>query len=435
MRKVAVVGAGMTRFGKWMDKSLKDLGREAVEAAMKEAGVDKPQIEAAIVGNATAGLITGQEMIRAQVILREMGFGDIPMINTENACASSSTAFHLAWMYVASGMYDVRPRARRREALPRGQDALVPGHRLRRRHEAIARADEGDRRARHATPAKTRRRRLRRRREALDVHGLLRRRRPRAHEAPRHDGDPVREGRGEVAPERARSTRTPSTARPTRVEDIMASPMVAEPLTRLMCSPIGDGAAALILCSEEKARQLTTKPVWVTASVLGSGKDRAPGEPGVTTRMAQQGVRDRRRRPRRPRRHRAARRLRARRADRVRGAGSVQGRRGRPAHRRRRDRARRQDAREPERRPAVEGPPDRRDGLRAAHGDLLAAPRRRRRPPGEGRQGEGRTHPERRRHDARRSRRHDRPHPRGVMKVVGFAKLSVGRDAIEPCAS
>ncbi|TAK64784.1 MAG: thiolase family protein, partial [Dehalococcoidia bacterium] len=71
------------------------------------------------------------------------------------------------------------------------------------------------------------------------------------------------------------------------VEDILAAPMVAEPLTRLMCSPIGDGAAALILCSEEKAKQLTTKPVWVTASVLGSGKDRAPGEAGVTTRMAE----------------------------------------------------------------------------------------------------------------------------------------------------
>jgi acetyl-CoA acetyltransferase len=66
----------------------------------------------------------------------------------------------------------------------------------------------------------------------------------------------------------------------------MSSPMVAEPLTRLMCSPIGDGAAALVLVSEEKARQLTTKPVWVTASVLGSGKDREKGEPGVTTRMA-----------------------------------------------------------------------------------------------------------------------------------------------------
>src|SRR3989304_3303405 len=59
------------------------------------------------VGTAAAGLITGQECVRGQVILREMGFGDIPIINTENACASSSTAFHLAWLYVASGMCDV----------------------------------------------------------------------------------------------------------------------------------------------------------------------------------------------------------------------------------------------------------------------------------------------------------------------------------------
>ena len=107
MRQVAIIGAGMTRFGKFLDRGLKDLGREAVDEALSSAGMEKSHIEAAVVGNATAGLITGQECIRGQVILREMGFGDIPIINTENACASSSTAFHLAWLYVASGLYDV----------------------------------------------------------------------------------------------------------------------------------------------------------------------------------------------------------------------------------------------------------------------------------------------------------------------------------------
>src|SRR6476659_5413825 len=107
MRQVAVVGAGMTRFGKHQDRSMKDLAREAVENALRTAGIEKEAIEAAAVGNAVAGLITGQECIRGQVVLREMGIGGIPIINTENACASSSTAFHLAWMYVASGMYDV----------------------------------------------------------------------------------------------------------------------------------------------------------------------------------------------------------------------------------------------------------------------------------------------------------------------------------------
>ena len=107
MRDVAIVGAGMTRFGKFLDRSLKDLTREAVQAALDSAGMDKSVPQVAIVGNAAAGLSTGQECIRAQGVLREMGIEEIPMINTENACASSSTAFHLAWLYVASGMYDV----------------------------------------------------------------------------------------------------------------------------------------------------------------------------------------------------------------------------------------------------------------------------------------------------------------------------------------
>ena len=97
----------MTRFGKYLDRSLKDLTREAVQAALDSAGMDKSLPQVAVVGNAAAGLSTGQECIRAQVVLREMGIEEIPMINTQNACASSSTAFHLAWLYVASGMYDV----------------------------------------------------------------------------------------------------------------------------------------------------------------------------------------------------------------------------------------------------------------------------------------------------------------------------------------
>ena len=107
MRNVAIVGAGMTRFGKYADRGLKELSREAVTLALDAAGIDKHDLQVAIVGNAAAGVITGQECIRAQVVLREMGIDEIPMVNTENACASSSTALQLAWLYVASGMYDV----------------------------------------------------------------------------------------------------------------------------------------------------------------------------------------------------------------------------------------------------------------------------------------------------------------------------------------
>ena len=106
MRNVAVVGAGMTHFGKHEKRSMKDLAGEAIRSALGTAEIEAQHIEAAAVGNAVAGLITGQECIRGQVVLRELGIGGIPVLNTENACASSSTAFHLAWLYVASGMYD-----------------------------------------------------------------------------------------------------------------------------------------------------------------------------------------------------------------------------------------------------------------------------------------------------------------------------------------
>jgi acetyl-CoA acetyltransferase len=62
MREVAVIGAGMTRFGKHMDRSMKDLAREAIEAALHSAGVAKEAVEAAAVGNAVAGLITGKNV-------------------------------------------------------------------------------------------------------------------------------------------------------------------------------------------------------------------------------------------------------------------------------------------------------------------------------------------------------------------------------------
>jgi acetyl-CoA acetyltransferase len=275
----------MTRFGKWMDKTLKDLGREAVDAAVKEAGVDKPQIEAAIVGNATAGLITGQEMIRAQVILREMGFGDIPMINTENACASSSTAFHLAWLYVASGMYDCvlalgveklyhEDKTRSFRAIGSAVDMTQVGELLKATSQRGAAdgklagdggAGAGEKRSMF-----------------MDFYAAGAR-----EHMKRYGTTTIQFAKVAVKSHENASLNPFAQYRETySVEEILASPMVAEPLTRLMCSPIGDGAAALVLCSEEKARQLTTKPVWVTASVLGSGKDRAPGEPGVTTRVA-----------------------------------------------------------------------------------------------------------------------------------------------------
>ena len=106
MRSVYVAGVGMTRFEK-SSRTLKELVAEAVTQALADASATVGDMQAAYVGNAVAGLVTGQEMIRGQVLLRPVGIEAIPIFNVENACASAATAFHLGWQAVACGAQDV----------------------------------------------------------------------------------------------------------------------------------------------------------------------------------------------------------------------------------------------------------------------------------------------------------------------------------------
>ncbi len=284
MRDVAVIGAGMTNFGKFLDRSMKDIAGEAVKGALESAGIDKSKLEGAVVGNATAGLITGQEMIRGQVVLREMGIGGIPIINTENACASSSTAFHVAWMYVASGMYDV--------ALAVGMEKLYHEDK-RRSFQAIgtavdvewiqqmqAAANAGSNGERRDNPAPEEGA-GEKRSMFMDFYAAFARQHMQKYGTTKEQFARVavkNHFHGSLNPH-AQYREVYS------LEDILASPPVAEPLTRLMCSPIGDGAAAVVLCAADKAKQFTSKPIYVRASVLGSGADRNPGDPDITTRV------------------------------------------------------------------------------------------------------------------------------------------------------
>ena len=106
MRDVYIAGVGMTRFAKQPGRTLKDLTAEAVTAALKDAGKTAGDVQSCYFGNAVAGSMTGQEMLAGQFLLRPLGFGGIPVFNVENACASASTAFHLAWQAVATGVHD-----------------------------------------------------------------------------------------------------------------------------------------------------------------------------------------------------------------------------------------------------------------------------------------------------------------------------------------
>lgn len=285
MRNVAIVGAAMTRFAKYPDRGLKDLSREAVTAALDSAGMDKKVPEVAAVGNAAAGLVTGQECIRAQVILRDMGIDKIPMVNTENACASSSTAMQVAWLYVASGMYDValvlgvekmytENKGNMMAAFGAGTDveqlrAIM--EQIKPPSEQKAGVESGAGKSRSVF---------------MDLYAAG----ARAHMA-KYGTTKEQYGRIAVKAHNNGSLNPHAQYRDRySLEEILASPPVAEPLTRLMCAPIGDGAAAAILVTEEKARQYTSKPVWVRGSALVTGSDSPSKDGGTGARATQRAL-------------------------------------------------------------------------------------------------------------------------------------------------
>src|SRR5438128_1008630 len=273
MQKVRVAGAGMSRFGKFLDRGLRDLAEEAVRNTLEDTGIDTGEINAAYVSNSVAGLITGQETIRGQVVLRKTGLMGIPIVNVENACASASTAFHLGWMSVASGMYDcVLALGVEKLSDPdkakslRAFNSAVDVSELAEIEKRLGRTGGGggDRSlfmdlyteilgtSASSKPAETTEKESSKRRVSMT----------REHMAlisvkNHHHGhlNPYAQYREEVT-----------------VEQVLQSRLVVDPLTVLMCSPLGDGAAAVIIVSEEFARRKGLKGPRVDASILVSGR-------------------------------------------------------------------------------------------------------------------------------------------------------------------
>ncbi|MFZ1488558.1 MAG: thiolase family protein [Ilumatobacteraceae bacterium] len=280
-----VAGVGMTNFGKYLERGLKSLGGEAVEAALADAGLAKDDLQAAYVGNAAAGVVTGQECIRGQVVLRGIGIGRIPVVNVENACASASTAFNQAAAMVTAGMYDV--------VLALGVEKLY--HEDKRRTfgafsgavdvEELAKIMAALQSGAKASGAESGASGAGEKRSMfMDIYAAV------ARSHMERYGTTVEQFAG-VSAKNSRHGHLNPRAQfrdELTVDDVLAAPMIAEPLTRPMCSPIGDGAAAAVIVSERKAREMgITKPVRILASVLQSGSDRAPGEPDTARRCAQ----------------------------------------------------------------------------------------------------------------------------------------------------
>ena len=249
-----IVGAGMTAFGKAPDKSLADLAGAAVQAALADAGIERGEVEAVFAANSVAGVITGQEAIRGQVSLKAAGIGGVPIINVENACASGSTALHMACAYIAAGVARVVLVAGYEKMVH--TDRAVPFRAL----EACSDIEE-----------------LAALKAALGPDGANRsifmdyyadkvnQYFARTGASARHLAWIAAKNHSNGALNPLAQFRNPQTT-----ESVLASRGVVAPLTLLMCSPISDGAAALVVVDADWARARGKSGPQVRASVLRS---------------------------------------------------------------------------------------------------------------------------------------------------------------------
>jgi acetyl-CoA acetyltransferase len=274
MQDVYIVGVGMTPFGRHLDRSDKQLTAQAVEEALADAACERGHIGAAFFGNCGQGYMQGQHMVRGQVALLPLGLQGIPVMNVENACATASTAFHMALTYVRAGSADV--------ALAVGTEKMYSTDRAKMfgvfdsawdvelveqtRRGFAAMSDgieppEGSMSAKPYSPF-------------MDVYaGFARRHMKRF-------GITQRQLAIIAAKNHAHSVHNPRAQFRTAMsaDEVLAAPPITYPLTLPMCSPISDGSAAAIVCSEAALARHgfdRRRAVRVLASVMRSASARA----------------------------------------------------------------------------------------------------------------------------------------------------------------
>jgi benzoylsuccinyl-CoA thiolase BbsB subunit len=254
LRDVVVIGSGMIRFGRYPQRTLGDLGGEAVREALRDSTVPKSRIECAYVGTAVGGMLAGQR------ILRDLGLTGIPIVNVDNACSSGATALREAWIAVGAGLYEC---------------ALVVGAEQLSRFGGgtIPLVDDDFEVA-----------------QGMVMPGLYAMRAQRY----MHDcGVTLDDIAGVAVKNRRIGALNPRAQfqKPVTLEQVRTARPIADPFTLLHCCPTGDGAAAVVVTSAPFARQFTTpkvhvKTVHLTSGVLMNARDLTV--PEITVRSARE---------------------------------------------------------------------------------------------------------------------------------------------------
>ena len=288
MDNVYIIGIGMIRFGKYADKTVKSMAHEAVALALTDAGLDKRQLGAAFVSNSYWGMFSNQHSIKGQVILRGMGIEGIPITSVENACAGGSTALHLGYTAIRAGMHDV--------VLALGSEKISNPDKLLSLQAYATSMDIED-----AANSMERFVKLSEelnsvippeQRESggdrsifMDAYAMG------AKWHIKRFGSTQRQLAVIAAKNHGHASMNPLAQyqNAMTVEEVLHDKLVSYPLTRPMCAPVGDGAAAAILCSEGFLKKLgSARAVRIRASVLGSGIDRDMDAPDIGMRLSKQ---------------------------------------------------------------------------------------------------------------------------------------------------
>ena len=239
MRKVAVIGIGMTKFGSHFDRNLISLATEAGVKAVHDAGITQKDVEVLYGGTMSGGLFVNQEHLGA-MLPDYMGFKNIPSVRVEAACASGGLALRQGYIDIASGMHDIAVIGGVEKMTDIGSHSIT---------KALATAADTEREGTfgatfpglYAMIAK------------LHMHKFGTKEEDMANVSVKNHENALY---NEHAQFQKRIT----------VDDVMNSSMIADPIKLLDASPITDGAAAIVLASEEKAKELCDTPVWIAGS-------------------------------------------------------------------------------------------------------------------------------------------------------------------------
>jgi len=243
MRKVAIVGVGMTKFGEHWERGFRDLVTEAGVKALEDAGMSGAEISAGYVGTMAAGSLIGQEHTGA-LIADYMGLNPIPITRVEGACASGSLALRQGLMAVASGMHDVVVvgGVEKMTDLDTAEVSEILGGAGDQEWELFLGA---------TFPA---------------LYAMMARRYM-------HDYGATEEMLASVAVKNHKHGSMNPLAQfqnEITIQEVLDSKMVSDPLKILDCSPLTDGAAAVVLAPLDIAKKYTDTPIEIVASAQAS---------------------------------------------------------------------------------------------------------------------------------------------------------------------